>query len=65
MVVTTLTRISETNGGMQVKTVYGTIQLEPIIEAPPGAKIPPIPGILVIPGNIAFLNQFFSVFLTV
>ena len=41
------------------------LMLEPIEEAPPGVQIPPIPGILVIPGNIAFLNQFFSVFLTV
>jgi hypothetical protein len=29
------------------------------------AEIPPINGIIVIPGNIAFLNQFFSVFLMV
>jgi hypothetical protein len=41
------------------------LMLEPIEDAPPGVVIPPIPGILVIPGNIAFLNQFFSVFLTV
>jgi hypothetical protein len=41
------------------------LMLEPIEEAPPGVQIPAIPGILVIPGNIAFLNQFFSVFLTV
>lgn len=27
--------------------------------------IPPIPGVIVIPGNIAFLNQFFSVLLLV
>ena len=30
-----------------------------------GENIPSIPGIIVIPGNIAFLNQFFSVLLLV
>ena len=28
-------------------------------------QLPPIPGVIVIPGNIAFLNQFFSVLLMV
>jgi hypothetical protein len=41
------------------------IMLEPIVEPAPGEEIPPIPGIMVIPGNIAFLNQFFSVLLIV
>jgi hypothetical protein len=41
------------------------IMLEPIKVPPPGEEIPPIPGIIVIPGNIAFLNQFFSVLLAV
>ena len=42
------------------------IMLEAIEEDPPGgAGIPPIPGIMIIPGNIAFLNQFFSVMLAV
>jgi hypothetical protein len=39
-----------------------------ILERPPDfddVEIPPIPGILVIPGNIAFLNQFFQVMLLV
>ncbi len=43
--------------------------LEPIEEIkeslPPGVEIPPIPGVVVIPGNVAFLNQFFSVLLLV
>ena len=30
-----------------------------------GVDIPPIPGVIVIPGNIAFLNQFFQVMLLV
>ncbi len=30
-----------------------------------GLNIPPIPGVIVIPGNIAYLNQFFSVLLMV
>lgn len=30
-----------------------------------GVDIPPIPGVLVVPGNIAFLNQFFEVVLLV
>ncbi len=30
-----------------------------------GVRIPPIPGVLVIPGNIAFLHQFFEVVLLV
>lgn len=41
------------------------IMLEAVEELPPGVEIPPIPGIVVIPGNIAFLNQFFSVLLSV
>jgi hypothetical protein len=41
------------------------IMLEPVVELSPGEEIPPIPGIIVIPGNIAFLNQFFSVLLAV
>ena len=32
---------------------------------PEGEEIPPIPGIVVIPGNVAYLNQFFSVLLSV
>ncbi|BBO87549.1 Ig-like domain-containing protein [Desulfosarcina ovata] len=50
------------------KLPYFTIEpimLEPITEDFPEEEIPPIPGILVIPGNIAFLNQFFSVLLVV
>jgi hypothetical protein len=31
----------------------------------PGVEIPPIPGVIVIPGNIAFLNEFFQVLLLV
>lgn len=31
----------------------------------PGFGIPPITGLIVIPGNVAFLNQFFSVMLMV
>ena len=31
----------------------------------PGFEIPPITGLIVIPGNVAFLNQFFSVMLMV
>lgn len=31
----------------------------------PGFEIPPITGLVVIPGNVAFLNQFFSVMLMV
>ena len=31
----------------------------------PGFEIPPITGLVVIPGNVAFLNQFFSVLLMV
>lgn len=30
-----------------------------------GFDIPPIPGVIIIPGNIAYLNQFFSVLLMV
>jgi hypothetical protein len=30
-----------------------------------GFNIPPIPGVIIIPGNIAYLNQFFSVLLMV
>ena len=41
------------------------IMLEAVEELPPGVEIPPIAGIVVIPGNIAFLNQFFSVLLSV
>lgn len=43
------------------------IMLDVITDLPPGEKekIPPIPGIIIIPGNVAFLNQFFSVLLTV
>ena len=41
------------------------VMLEIIEELPAGEAIPPIPGIVVIPGNVAFLNQFFSVLLSV
>ena len=45
------------------------VMLEPLQEIqgqlPPDVEIPPIPGIVVIPGNVAFLNQFFSVLLLV
>ncbi len=42
----------------------------PFIEVPedgddPGFGVPPITGLVVIPGNVAFLNQFFSVMLLV
>ena len=64
--------------GLDIQTLDGlpglelpNLGLEPIMleviegELPPGEVIPPIPGVLVIPGNIAFLNQFFSVLLNV
>ena len=46
---------------------FEPFMLEPIVEDLPGSEteIPPIPGIIVIPGNVAFLNHFFSVFLAV
>ncbi len=39
-----------------------------VLKIPPGfppVDIPPIPGVLVVPGNIAFLNQFFEAVLLV
>ena len=40
-----------------------------LLEAPPlgdnAVQIPPIPGVIVIPGNIAFLHQFFQVIVLV
>ena len=47
------------------------LTIEPVMleviedDLPEGVEIPPIPGIVVIPGNVAFLNQFFSVLLSV
>src|SRR6185436_8875052 len=41
------------------------ITLEPIVEPPHGVQVPAIRGIIVIPGSVAFLNQFFSVLMTV
>ncbi len=35
--------------------------VDPGEDEPLGLKIPPIPALMVIPGNIGFLNQFFSV----
>lgn len=32
---------------------------------PPEFEVPPIPGVIVIPGDIGFLNQYFSVLLSV
>ena len=40
-------------------------ELEKLDEGVPTEPLPKIPGIVVIPGNIAFLNQFFSVQITV
>src|SRR5262249_12015846 len=46
-----------------------SLDIQPImLEHPPledNIEIPSIPGILLIPGNIAFLNQFFQVMLLV
>ena len=45
------------------------IEVEPfvleVVPEGPDVEVPTIPGILVIPGNVAFLNQFFSVLLAV
>ncbi|MGH9347048.1 MAG: hypothetical protein ACRD26_07255, partial [Vicinamibacterales bacterium] len=41
------------------------ISLDPIDDLPPGVEPPTITGILVIPGTVAFLNQFYSVMLAV
>ena len=35
--------------------------VDPGEDEPLGLKVPPIPALMVIPGNIGFLNQFFSV----
>ncbi|MCC6642423.1 MAG: hypothetical protein IT386_14780, partial [Deltaproteobacteria bacterium] len=40
-----------------------SIRPPPELDEEDGPKIPPIHGVIVIPGNIAFLNQFFSVLL--
>lgn len=39
------------------------LQVPPDVQEKEGIKLPPINGIIVIPGNIGFLNQFFSVIL--
>ncbi len=36
-------------------------QLVDLVESDLGLRIPPIPALIVIPGNVGFLNQFFSV----
>jgi len=52
--------------GLELSNI--TIQpfmLEMVMDEGPRKDVPTIPGIIVIPGNVAFLNQFFSVFVAV
>lgn len=39
------------------------LQVPPQVQEEAGIELPPINGVIVIPGNIGFLNQFFSVIL--
>ena len=66
--------VQPVGGGLGIPPLPGLelagIQIEPVMIMPvkkpePGEEIPPIPGVIVIPGRVAYLNQFFSVLLVV
>jgi hypothetical protein len=51
--------------GLQIPNIAIEPFMLEVIKEEPGVETPRIPGIIVIPGNVAFLNQFFSVLLAV